>query len=178
MVGNFQSILEEKETHRISLKYEKNKLVDQYRKVADEQKKTFREEKLSLEKQMNKNKEDLLFVEKEMGELTRKKNDIENEVELKSNDIRKRDKMIVEKEREMREAIEESDRLRLKIDILQQQHSKAMVEEKDMSKKIEILEEELVEKEITMMNLGKNKTMTREEIEEELGKITSGEKTR
>ena len=34
-----------------------------------------------------------------MGELTRKKYDVENEVELKSNVIRKRDKEIVEKER-------------------------------------------------------------------------------
>ena len=52
---------------------------------------------MSLEKQINKNKEDLLFVEKEMGELTRKKNDVENEVELISNVIRKRDKEIAEK---------------------------------------------------------------------------------
>jgi hypothetical protein len=61
-----------KKRYLISLKYEKNKLVDHYRKVADDLKKTFREENLSLEKQMNKNKKDLLFVEKEMGELTRK----------------------------------------------------------------------------------------------------------
>jgi hypothetical protein len=46
-----------------------------------------------------------------MGELTRKKNDIENEVELKSNIIRKRDKEIVEKEREVWDAIEESNRM-------------------------------------------------------------------
>ena len=124
---------------------------------------------------MNKNKEDLLFVEKEMGELTRKKNDIENEVELKSNVIRKRDKEIVEKEREVWDAIEESNRLRLKLDTLQQQHSETMVEDKEMSKKIEILEDELVEKENTIMNLRKKNTMTREEIEEELGKITKGQ---
>jgi chromosome segregation ATPase len=157
------------------LKYEKNKLVDHYRKVADDQKKKFREENLSLEKQMNKNKEDLLFVEKKMGELTRKKNDIENEVELKSNVIRKRDKEIVEKEREVWDAIEESNRLRLKLNTLQQQHSETMVEDKEMSKKIEILEDELVEKENTIMNLRKKNTMTREEIEEELGKITKGQ---
>ena len=124
---------------------------------------------------MNKNKEDLLFVEKEMGELTRKKNDIENEVELKSNVIRKRDKEILEKEREVWDAIEESNRLRLKLDTLQQQHSETMVEDKEMSKKIEILEDELVEKENTIMNLRKKNTMTREEIEEELGKITKGQ---
>jgi hypothetical protein len=53
---------------------EKNKLVDHYRKVADEQDETFREEKLSLEKQIKKKEEDLLFVEKEMGELTRTRN--------------------------------------------------------------------------------------------------------
>jgi peptidoglycan hydrolase CwlO-like protein len=95
---------------------------------------------LSLEKQINKNKEDLLFVEKEMGELTRKKNDIENEVELIPNVIRKRDKEIAEKEREVWEAIEESNRLHLKIYILQQQqHSETMVEDKEMSKNIEIL---------------------------------------
>ena len=123
---------------------------------------------------MNKNKEDLLFVEKEMGELTRKKNDIENEVELKSNVIRKRDKEIVEKEREVWDAIEESNRLRLKLDTLQQQHSERMVEDKEMSKKIEILEDELVEKENTIMNLRKKNTMAREEIEEELGKIRKG----
>jgi chromosome segregation ATPase len=174
-INHFESILEEKETYLISLKYEKNKLVDHYRKVADDQKKKFREENLSLEKQMNKNKEDLLFVEKEMGELTRKKNDIENEVELKSNVIRKRDKEILEKEREVWDAIEESNRLRLKLDTLQQQHSETMVEDKEMSKKIEILEDELVEKENTIMNLRKKNTMTREEIEEELGKITKGQ---
>jgi DNA-directed RNA polymerase specialized sigma subunit len=50
-----------------------------------------------------------------------------------------------------------------------------MVEDKEMSKKIEILEDELAEKENTIMNLRKNKTMTREEIEEELGKITRGQ---
>jgi chromosome segregation ATPase len=174
-INHFESILEEKETYLISLKYEKNKLVDHYRKVADDQKKKFREENLSLEKQMNKNKEDLLFVEKEMGELTRKKNDIENEVKLKSNVIRKRDKEILEKEREVWDAIEESNRLRLKLDTLQQQHSETMVEDKEMSKKIEILEDELVEKENTIMNLRKKNTMTREEIEEELGKITKGQ---
>jgi chromosome segregation ATPase len=174
-INHFESILEEKETYLISLKYEKNKLVDHYRKVADDQEKKFREENLSLEKQMNKNKEDLLFVEKEMGELTRKKNDIENEVELKSNIIRKRDKEIVEKEREVWDAIEESNRLRLKLDTLQQQHSETMVEDKEMSKKIEILEDELVEKENAIMNLRKKNTMTREEIEEELGKITKGQ---
>ena len=110
-----------------------------------------------------------------MGELTRKKNDIENEVELKSNIIRKRDKEIVEKEREVWDAIEESNRLRLKLDTLQQQHSETMVEDKEMSKKIEILEDELVEKENAIMNLRKKNTMTREEIEEELGKITKGQ---
>ena len=75
-----------------------------------------------------------------MGELTRKKNDIENEVELIPNVIRKRDKEIAEKEREVWEAIEESNRLHLKIYILQQQqHSETMVEDKEMSKNIEIL---------------------------------------
>ena len=125
-----QRILEEKERYLESYRYEKNKLVDHYRKVADDQKKTSREEKLSLEKQIKEKKEDLLLVEKEMGELTRTKNDLENEVELKSNVIRKRDKEIVEKEREVWEAIEESNRLRLKIDTLKQQYSEAMVEDK------------------------------------------------
>ena len=110
-----------------------------------------------------------------MGELTREKNDLENEVELKSNIIRKRDKEIVEKEREVWDAIEESNRLRLKLDTLQQQHSETMVEDKEMSKKIEILEDELIEKENAIMNLRKKNTMTREEIEEELGKITKGQ---
>jgi DNA-directed RNA polymerase specialized sigma subunit len=63
------------------------------------------------------------------------------------------------------DAIEESNSLRLKIDTLQQQHNEAMMEDKEMSKKIEILEDELVEKENTIMNLRKNKTLTREEIE-------------
>ena len=147
------------------MKCENKKLVDHYRKVADDQEKTFREDKLSLAKQINKNKEDLLFVEKEMGELTRNKNDLENDVEHKSNVIRKRDKQIVEKERKVWDAIEESNSLRLKIDTLQQQHNEAMMEDKEMSKKIEILEDELVEKENTIMNLRKNKTLTREEIE-------------
>ena len=130
---------------------------------------------MSLGKQINKNKEDLLFFEKEKVELTRKKNDIENDVELISNVIRKRDKEIVEKEREVLETIEESNRLCLKIDTLQQLHSETMVEDKEMSKKIEILEDELAKKENTIMNLRKNKTMTQEEIEKELGKITRGQ---
>ena len=174
-ISRLQRILEEKERHIESLRCKNKNLVDHYRKVADNQEKTFREEKLSLEKQIKKNTEDLLFVEKEMGELTRKKTDLENEVELKSNDIHKRDKMIVEKEREVREAIEESDCLCLEIEILQQQHSEAMVADKEMSKKIEILKDELVEKENTIMNLRKKNTMTREEIQEELGKITKGQ---
>ena len=73
-INHFESILEEKETYLISLKYEKNKLVDHYRKVADDQDETFREEKLSLKKRIKKKEGDLLFVEKEMGELTRTKN--------------------------------------------------------------------------------------------------------
>jgi chromosome segregation ATPase len=85
-----------------------------------------------------------------MGELTRNKNDLENDVEHKSNVIRKRDKQIVEKERKVWDAIEESNSLRLKIDTLQQQHNEAMMEDKEMSKKIEILEDELVEKENTI----------------------------
>jgi uncharacterized protein (DUF3084 family) len=93
----------------------------------------FFQNSLPLEKQIKKNEEDLLFVEKEMGELTRKISVLKNEVELKSNDIHKRDKMIVKKEREVREAIEESDRLRLNIDKLQQQYRETMVEDKEMS---------------------------------------------
>ena len=50
-----------------------------------------------------------------------------------------------------------------------------MVEDKEMSKKIEILEDELAEKENTITDLRKNKTMTREEIEEELENITKGQ---
>jgi Tfp pilus assembly ATPase PilU len=65
------------------------------------------------------------------GKLTREKNDLANEVELKSNGIRKKDKEIVEKERDVREAIEESNRLRLKIDAFLQQDSKAMVKNKE-----------------------------------------------
>ena len=156
-ISSLQSILEEKERYLQSLTDEKNKLVDNYRKVIDlleDQKEKFREEKLSLENQIKKKEEDLLFVEKEMGELTRTKNVLENEVKVKSNDIRKREEEIVEKEREVREAIEESDRLRLKIDLLQQQHSKAMMEGKEkLSKKIEILKDEIIEKENTIRNL-------------------------
>ena len=156
--------VEEKERYLKSLTDERNKLVYQSE--------TFREEKLSLGEQIQKKKEDLLFVEKEIGELTRNKNDLENEVEHKSNVIRERGKEIVEKEQKMREAIEESNRLRIKIDKLQQQHSEAMVEDREMSKKIEILENDIDEKENIIMNLRKNKTMTREEIEEEWRKIT------
>jgi hypothetical protein len=43
-----------------------------------------------------------------------------------------RSKEIVEKEQNMKEAIEESNRLRLKIDTLQQQYSEAMVEDREM----------------------------------------------
>jgi chromosome segregation ATPase len=98
-----------------------------------------------------------------VGRLTIKKKDLENEVEVRSNAIRKRDEEIAQKEREVREAIKESDRLRLEIDTLQ-----AM----GKNKEIEKLEEELAEQENTIMNLRKNKTMTREEIEEEFGNIT------
>ena len=57
----------------------------------------------------------------------------------------------------MWETIEESNRLRLKIDTLQQQHSETMVEDKEMSKKIEILEDELADKENTITDLRKKK---------------------
>ena len=73
-ISRLQNILEEKERYLESLTDEKNKLVDHYRKVANDQDETFREEKLSLEKQIKKKEEDLLFAEKEMGELTRTKN--------------------------------------------------------------------------------------------------------
>ena len=176
-ISRLQRILEEKERYLESLTDEKNKLVDHYRKLADDQKETFRGDKLSLEKQIKIKEEDLLFVEKEMGELTRTINDQENEVEHKSNVTHKREKEIVEKEWELREAISESNRLHLKIDTLQQQHSKSMVEDREMSKKIEILENEKAEKENNIMELRKNKTMRQEEIEEELRNITKGEKT-
>ena len=150
-----ESTLEEKEIYFKRLKLEKEKL--------DEEKKAFGKEKLSLENQIKKNEKNLLLVKKEVGRLTIKKKDLENEVEVRSNAIRKRDEEIAQKEREVREAIKESDRLRLEIDTLQ-----AM----GKNKEIEKLEEELAEQENTIMNLRKNKTMTREEIEEEFGNIT------
>ena len=55
-ISRLQNILEEKEIYLESLTEEKNKLVDHYRKVADDQDETFREEKLSLEKKTNKEK--------------------------------------------------------------------------------------------------------------------------
>ena len=72
--SRLQNILEEKQRYLESLTDEKNKLFDHYRKVADDQDETFREEKLSLKKRIKKKEGDLLFVEKEMGELTRTKN--------------------------------------------------------------------------------------------------------
>ena len=150
-----ESTLEKKEIYFKRLKLEKEKL--------DEEKKAFGKEKLSLENQIKKNEKNLLLVKKEVGRLTIKKKDLENEVEVRSNAIRKRDEEIAQKEREVREAIKESDRLRLEIDTLQ-----AM----GKNKEIEKLEEELAEQENTIMNLRKNKTMTREEIEEEFGNIT------
>ena len=170
-ISRLEKSLEEKKGCIENMKCEIKCLREFYRKAENDQTKTSTEEKLSLEKQINKSKEDLLLMEKEMGELTRKKNDLENEVELKSNDIHKKDEMIVEKEREVREAIEESDRLQNEIEILQQQQSKAMVEDKEMSKKIEILEDELAVKENTIVDLRNNKTMTQGEVEEGLGKI-------
>ena len=160
-ISHLQRILEEKERY-----------LESFKDAAEDKYETFRKEKLSLEKQIKIKDEDLLFVEKEMGELTRKKNYLENEVKLKSNVIRKREKEIVEKEREVWEAIEESNHLRLKIDTLQQQHNETMGEDTEMYKKIETLEDELAEKENTIMNIRQNKTMTWKEIEEELGKIT------
>ena len=47
-INHFESILEEKERYLISLKYEKNKLVDHYRKVADDPKKINSEKKMRL----------------------------------------------------------------------------------------------------------------------------------
>ena len=173
-VGDLQRNLEGKERYIERLKYESKKLVAYYRKLAAEQKQTFREEKLSLEKKIKIKDEDLLLVEKEMEELTTKKNHLENVVTLKLNVICKRDNEIEEKEQEVADAIEESNRLRLEIDALQQ-YGKGMVENKDMSKKMEILEDKLAEKENTIMNLRKKNTMTRGEIKEELGKITKGQ---
>ena len=160
-ISHLQRILEEKERYLKSFK-----------DAADDKYETFRKEKLSLEKQVKIKDEDLLIVEKEMEELTRKENELENKVNLKSNVIRKGEKEINEKDREVWEAIEESNRLRLKIDALQQQ---AMVEDKEMSIKIETLEVELAEKENIIMNLRQNNTMTRQEVEEELGNITKGQ---
>jgi predicted nucleic acid-binding Zn-ribbon protein len=159
---------------------------------------------LSLEKEIKEKEKNYLIVVEEMRDLTRRINDLEAEVEHKSNVIRKRDKEIAEKEQEVRKAIpvvllmpfelllgnrsvppvvllmscelflgnrsvppvvllrkrdkeiaekeqevrkaiEESNGLRLKIDKLQEQQSKSMVEDKEMSKKIEILEDELAD---------------------------------
>jgi chromosome segregation ATPase len=173
-INRLKRIVEDKEIDIESLRCENRKLVDHYRGVADDEEKTLRKEKLSLDKQIEKNKKDILSIEKEKEELTRKKNDIENEVELKSNVICKRDKEITEKELEVWNAIEESNGLRLKIDILQQQHSETKVKDQEMSKKIEILEDELAEKENTIKDLRENKTMKREEVVEEMGNIAKG----
>jgi chromosome segregation ATPase len=166
--------LQDKERCIEHLRCENKKLVDHYGEVADDKEKTLRKEKLSLEKQIKKNEKDILSIEKEKEELTRKKNDIENEVELKSNVICKRDKEIAEKEREVWNAIDKSNGLRLKIDTLQQQHSETKVKDQEMSKKIEILEDELAEKENTIKDLRENKTMKREEVVEEMGNIAKG----
>ena len=162
-VSRLQGIIKEKERYLASLRDEKNNHVYQ--------KETFKEKTLILEERIKKKEEHLLFVEKEMVELARTKNDLENEVELKSNAIRQRDKEIEEKERKIMEAIEDSNRLLIKIDKLKQQCN----EDKEMSKKIEKLEDEMTEKENTIMDLRKNKTMTREEIKEELGNITKAQ---
>ena len=119
-ISRLQNILEEKEIYLESLTDEKNKLVDHYRKVADDQDETFREKKLSLEKQIKKKEEDLLFTEKEMGGLTKTKHYLENEVEHKLYVLRKTEKEIVEKEREVWETIEESNRLRIEIETIKQ----------------------------------------------------------
>jgi peptidoglycan hydrolase CwlO-like protein len=119
-ISRLQNILEEKEIYLESLTDEKNKLVDHYRKVADDQDETFREKKLSLEKQIKKKEEDLLFTEKEMGELIRTKHYLENEVEHKLYVLHKTEKEIVEKEREVWETIEESNRLRIEIETIKQ----------------------------------------------------------
>ena len=71
-------------------------------------------------------------------------------------------------------AIDKSNGLRLKIDTLQQQHSETKVKDQEMSKKIEILEDELAEKENTIKDLRENKTMKREEVVEEMGNIAKG----
>jgi predicted nucleic acid-binding Zn-ribbon protein len=68
-ISRLQRILEEKEIYLKSLTDEKNKLVDE--------KEIFREEKLSLEKQIKEKEKDYLFVVKEIGELTRTINDLE-----------------------------------------------------------------------------------------------------
>ena len=68
-ISRLQRILEKKEIYLKSLTDEKNKLVDE--------KEIFREEKLSLEKQIKEKEKDYLFVVKEIGELTRTINDLE-----------------------------------------------------------------------------------------------------
>ena len=183
MVGNLKNeisrllgILEEKEGYLERLTDEKEKLIDHYRKVADNQDETFRKEKLSLEQEIKIKEEDLLSVKTEVEELTRTKNKLENDVEHILHVIHKREEEIAEKGRKVGEAIEESNRLRIEIDTLKQLYNKEMVENKEeLSKKIEILEVNITEKENNIMDLRKNQTMTREEIEEELRNITKGQ---
>jgi CRISPR/Cas system CMR subunit Cmr6 (Cas7 group RAMP superfamily) len=62
-ISRLQRILEEKEKHIESLRCKNKILVDHYRKVADDQEQTFREEKLSLEKQIKKNTEVLKYFD-------------------------------------------------------------------------------------------------------------------
>ena len=59
-INHFESILEEKEAYLISLKYEKNKLVDHYGKVADDQKKIQRRKFVSRKTDEQKQRRSLI----------------------------------------------------------------------------------------------------------------------
>lgn len=174
-IKRLQLTLEKREDELQRLKQEKKRLAENLKTNESDQKQAMRLLKQELQGKISKKDEYISTVEKELEDLFRKREDLEKEVATKSLIIEKREKELQRKEKELQMTIKESNHMSGEIQRLKENFVHVIGEEKEqLSKEIEKLEDRIAEKESTILNLRKNQTLTRGEIEEELKKITSG----
>ncbi|XP_071153637.1 uncharacterized protein [Mytilus edulis] len=175
-IKRLQLTLEEREYELQKLKQDKKRLAENLKTTESDQKQAMRLLRKELQGKISKKDEYISAVGKELEDLSQKKDDLEKEVDTKSLVIEKRESELQRKEKELQMTIKESNHMSGEIQRMKENFVVAIGEEKEqLTKEIEKLEDRIAEKESTILNLRRNQTLTRGEIEEELKNIMGGQ---
>lgn len=175
-IKRLQLTLEDREYELQKLKQDKKRLAENLKTTESDQKQAMRLLREELQGKISKKDEYISAVGKELEDLSQKKDDLEKEVDTKSLVIEKRESELQRKEKELQMTIKESNHMSGEIQRMKENFVVAIGEEKEqLTKEIEKLEDRIAEKESTILNLRRNQTLTRGEIEEELKNIMGGQ---